>query len=125
MCTSISSCASYLPFPLPSFTAAPIVTAETQSDVTLLGEGFKIVFSIANDVPEVLPTDTTWTFTSSRSGTEVVLDDSSDQRFQFSDDRLTLTVTNASLLDDGVYRVRATNPAGSDSDFTGIDVYGE
>ena len=101
------------------------MTADTQSDITLLDEGFKIVFSIANDVPEVLPTDTTWTFTSSRTGVEVALNDSSDQRFRFSDDRLTLIVTTASLLDEGVYRVQATNPAGSDSDLTSITVYGE
>ena len=94
-------------------------------DLTLLGEGFKIVFSISNDVPEVSPADTTWTFTSSRSGVEVVLNESSDGRIRFSDDKLTLTINSVSLLDDGVYRVSATNPAGSDSDLTTVSVYGK
>ena len=53
------------------------------------------------------------------------LDDSEDERFQYSADKLTLTITNVSLLDDGLYMVNAANPAGSDSDYTRLTVYGE
>ena len=101
------------------------MSAEAQLTETLLGEGFKVVFAISNDIPRVLPSDITWTFTSSLSGLEIALDDSADQRFGFSSDMLTLTVTSASLLDDGVYTVRASNPAGSDDDYTKITVFGE
>lgn len=106
-------------------TAPPIVTAESALSTSLLGESFKIVFTITNDVPEVSPENTTWTFTSPLDGTTKILDDSEDERFQFSGDKLTLTISSASLLDSGVYTVRATNPAGSDSDLTSVSIYGE
>ena len=83
------------------------------------------MFAISNDIPQVLPSDITWTFTSSLSGLEAAFDDSADPRFEFSSDMLTLTVTSASLLDDGVYAVRASNPAGYDKDSTRVIVYGE
>ena len=89
------------------------------------GEDFKLVFAISNDIPQVSPSDITWTFTSSLSGQETVVDDSADQRYEFSSDMLTLTVMSGSLLDDGVYTVRANNPAGSDSDSTRVAIYGE
>ena len=107
------------------YIAPPIVSAEAQLTEVLLGEDFKVVFTISNDIPLVLPSDITWTFTSSLSGLETVLDDSTDRRFDFSSDMLTLTVTSALLLDDGVYTVRARNPAGPSSDYTRITVYGE
>ena len=83
------------------------------------------MFAISNDIPQVLPSNITWTFTSSLSGLEAEFDDSADPRFDFSSDMLTLTVTNASLLDDGVYAVRASNPAGYNKDNTRVTVYGE
>ena len=101
------------------------MSAEAQQTDALLGDGFKIVFAISNDIPQVLPSDIMWTFTSSLSGLETALDDSADPRFEFSSDMLTLTVMSASLLDDGVYAVRASNPAGYDRDYTRITVYGE
>ena len=111
-------------FPVPA--APPIVTAETQAAIALTGEGFKIVFAIASDIPKVSPIDVTWRFTPTRGGGVTRdLDDSADQRFQFSPDRLTLTISGVSLFDDGVYTVGATNPAGSDSDYTRLTVYGE
>ena len=106
-------------------TAPPIVTAESQSSVTLVEEGFKIVFTVTNDVPKISPNDTTWTFTSPLDGTTKLFDDSLDERFQFSGDKLTLTISSVSLLDAGLYTVRAFNPAGSDDDFTRVVVYGE
>ena len=83
------------------------------------------MFAISNDIPQVLPSDITWTFTSSLSGVETAFDDSADPRFEFSSDMLTLTVTRASLLDDGVYTVQTSNPAGYDKDYTRVTVYGE
>ena len=83
------------------------------------------MFAISNDIPQVLPSNITWTFTSSLSGLEAEFDDSADPRFDFSSDMLTLTVTSASLLDDGVYAVRASNPAGYNKDNTRVTVYGE
>jgi hypothetical protein len=56
---------------------------------------------------------------------ETALDDSADPRFDFSSDMLTLTVMSASLLDGGVYALRASNPAGSNRDSTTVTVYGE
>lgn len=101
------------------------MSAEVQSIEVLTGEDFKLVFVISNDIPLVLPRDITWTFTSSLSGLETAIDDSADQRFDFSSDMLTLTIMGASLLDGGEYRVRANNPAGFDSDSTTVAVYGE
>ena len=101
------------------------MSAETQLTEALTGDDLKLVFTISNDIPKVLPSDMTWTFTSSLTGVETRLDDSADQRFQFSSDGLTLTIMSASLLDDGVYTVRASNPAGSSSDYTRVTVYGK
>ena len=107
-------------------TAPPIVTAETQTAIALTGDDLKIVFTIAGDVPEVSPMNITWQFTATRGdGVTRDLDDSIDEQFQFSADKLTLTIRDVSLLDDGVYTVRAANPAGSDSDYTRLTVYGE
>ena len=90
----------------------------------LTGEDFKLVFAIF-DNPQVLPSNRTWTFTSSLHGQEMIIGDTENQRFEFSSDMLTLTITGVSLLDDGIYTVRAHNPAGSDSDSTRVTVYGE
>ena len=100
------------------------MSAETQLTQVLTGEDFKLVFAIF-DNPQVLPSDKTWSFISSHSGQETIIDDSADQRFEFSPDMSTLTIMSVSLLDDGVYTVRANNPAGSDSDSTRVTVYGK
>ena len=96
------------------------MSAETQLTEVLTEENFSIVFTVSNDIPRVLPEDTVWTFTSSLSGKEVVIDNSTDERFQFSSRKLTLTITGASLLDEGVYSLRTSNPAGFSSDYSRV-----
>ena len=72
--------------------------------------------SIRDDSPTVLPEDIIWTF----DGVEIKESNS----VLFSQDRFSLTVTNLSISDEGVYSVAVSNPAGYDSTSIVLDVQG-
>ena len=74
-------------------------------------------FLIENANPPVLPKDIQWMF----AGSELQED---GKHVVFSADRLSVTITNLSLSDEGVYSLMATNPAGSDSATIMVDVQG-
>ena len=86
------------------------VIALIRNDVTLQ-------FSIEAARPPVLLQNIQWMF----SGVELQED---GDHVVFSADRLSVTITNLSLSDEGVYRLMATNPAGSDSAIITVDVQG-
>ena len=90
----------------------------TQANVTaLIKNDIILQFSIENASPPVLLEDIQWTF----SGAELQED---GEHVIFLVDRLSVTITNLSLSDEGGYSLMATNPAGSDSATIRVDVQG-
>ena len=71
-----------------------------------------------DDSPLVLVESIRWTFN------DVELVEDIGGRITFSDNRLSLTITNLNLSDEGVYTLTATNPAGSSSENIFLDVQG-
>ena len=98
---------------------APVVTSNLTSGVIgLLNESITLQFSIIYDSPLVLVESIRWTFN------DVELVEDIGGRITFSDNRLSLTITNLNLSDEGVYTLTATNPAGSSSENIFLDVQG-
>lgn len=81
-------------------------------------ENVTIQFVLTNaGVPSILSNDTQWVFNESESleeGSGII----------FSDDRLSLTLTNLSFTNEGNYTITITNPAGTDSASLFLDVEG-
>ena len=71
-----------------------------------------------DDSPLVLVESIRWTFN------DVELVEDIGGRITFSKNRLSLTITNLNLSDEGVYTLTATNPAGSSSENIFLDVQG-
>ena len=75
-------------------------------------------FNISGDVPPVSLDNIRWTFN------DIELMEDIGGRITFSENRLSLTITNLNLSDEGVYTLTATNPAGSSSASIFLDVQG-
>lgn len=69
-------------------------------------------------VPPLLPNDTQWIF----NGIELLEEETN---IIFSDDRLSLTLSNLTFANEGNYTIIITNPAGTDSATLFLDVEGE
>ena len=74
------------------------------SDITL-------GFFITGDVPEVTMEDITWMYAPTNSSGKVPLT-ANNSKFTFTSDRLSVTVSNLILSDDGMFTLTATNDAG-------------
>jgi len=104
--------------------AAALPNVRGASTTAIAGRSITITFSISGDYPPVSPSDITWQFNSS-SGTTTSISTAADSRYTFSDNRLSLTISNVSLTDEGSYRLSASNHAGNNSTTVMLTVYGE
>ena len=75
-------------------------------------------FNVTGDHPAVVPSGIRWEF----NGSEIIDDGSGF--IQFSDDRLSLTLSSLKLTDEGYYKMTATNPGGFNSASLYLDVQG-
>ena len=91
---------------------SPLIRAQNTS-VTLQ-------FSISDDLPPVTSTDVVWRFTP--VGSSIMQTITSDGRYIFSDDTLSLTIGELVVSDEGSYTLEATTTAGSDSATIFLDV---
>ena len=82
--------------------SSPLIGAQNTS-VTLQ-------FSISNDLPPVTSTDIVWLFTPIGSSVMQII--TSDGRYIFSDDMLSLTIEALVATDEGSYTLEATTIAG-------------
>ena len=98
-------------------TVPPEVKAAQTFVIAVIRKDVYLQFLLENADPPVLPQDIQWMF----AGVELQED---REHVMFSSDRLSVTITNLSLSDEGVYSLTATNPAGSDSDTIIVDVQG-
>ena len=85
--------------------------------VALIRNNVTLQFSIENASPPVSLEDIQWMF----AGAELQED---GEHVVFSASRLSVTITNLSLSDEGAYSLMASNPAGSDSATIMVDVQG-
>ena len=92
---------------------------------TISGRTVSISFSIYG-YPSVLTDAVSWRFTSSQTGSNGMdISQATDDRYTFSPDRLTLTISNSNLQDDGMYTLMAGNPVGNQSSSVTLRVVGE
>jgi len=103
--------------------AAALPNVRGASTTAIAGRSITIIFSISGDYPPVSPSDITWQFNSSSGTTRIIT--AADSRYTFSDNRLSLTISNVSLTDEGPYRLSASNYAGNNSTTVMLTVYGE
>ena len=88
--------------------AAPSVRAINATLTGLKGKEITLRFEVVHAAPLVVPEGIAWMF-----GTSVI--NESDNRFQFSEDRLSLTISDLEFDDDGTYHFTATNVFGHDT----------
>ena len=104
------------------FLPAPASISSLVNDSIIYGvvsENVTIQFVLTNaGVPPIISNDTQWFFNGSESLEE-------DSGIIFSDDRLSLTLTNLSFTNEGNYTIVITNPAGTDSATLFLDVEGK
>ena len=92
---------------------------------TVIRKNVTLSFIVTRDNPTIRPKNITWLFTSSLTpNTTRVLTVDVDSRYSFSRDRLSLTIRNVTLTDDGEYQLVAVNLAGNDSDYITLSVNG-
>ena len=108
---------SYLPLVPPTirFPSGSPVLGIVYNDIIL-------TFVIDNASPSVKPSNVIWKFRSDSSQLTITL--STGSRYSFSDDRLSLTITDLTHDDQGQYTITATNEAGTDQYFITLDIEG-
>ena len=104
--------------PYIEITVPPRVTAVVSNIDEAITHQVVISFNITEANPQVLSSDILWTF----NGAEI--ENENETRYIFSLDRLSLTINMLMLSDEGIYRMTAFNPAGSEYDETFINVEG-
>ena len=90
---------------------------------TVVGVEFReaeMRFNVSRDLPLVLVDDIRWFFKQQGFNTRREIID--DDRYTFSEDRLTLTVRFLNLTDSGTYTVEASNVVGTGSASAALDV---
>lgn len=99
------------------YPASPIVVLLTEEIVIgVKGHAISLSFSVIGDEPSILPSAVRWYLDDTVEVTE------DDERISFSSDRFSLTITNLSLSDEGIYTVNATNIIGTGSAEVFLDV---
>ena len=78
-------------------------------------------FVIQDASPPVRPENIYWTFVTNNGSVSI----EPSSRFQFSTDRLTLTINEITDKDEGFYLLFASNPAGSDEGSLFLEVQGK
>ena len=103
------------------YAAVPVVAAVSSSPlIGAQNTSVTLQFSIFNDLPPVSSTDVVWQFTP--VGSSVMQAITSDGRYIFSDDMLSLTIGELVVTDEGSYTLEATTIAGFDSATIFLDV---
>ena len=98
--------------------APPEVDVAIGSVVTgIFGKDVQILFAIIHAAPLVVPSGITWTFQPSGTGQQssTTLTEETDPRLTFSEDRLSLTISDLLFTYEGVYTFTAENNIGTDS----------
>ena len=84
-----------------------------------------LVFRVVHAAPLVVPEDITWTFDGTQGSQIITLTPETDDRYTFSEDRLSLTIADLKFEDDGNYIFTAVNTNGEDSTTLRLVVDGE
>ena len=103
-----------------------VITAD-RMDVTVITD-LDVVLSFAEingAKPPIMQGDITWQFTSTIDSTTFTITEEIDTRYSFSQDLLSLTISNVKISDEGIYQLAVEHPAGGDSDFIQLIVSGE
>ena len=95
-----------------------VLRTTTSLEIGVKGRNITLNFSVIEDEPKVLPEFIHW-FLSNGAGMKEI---TSDLRFNFSEDKYSLVITNLSLSDEGNYTVFATNIIGTGSAQVFLDV---
>ena len=107
-----------------SFAAVPVVAAVSESVISAVEDGSVVLtFTISMDSPPVATEDITWIH-QTVDGSFSDITNSSSQRFTFSPDRLSLTISELMKSDEGIYTLTAANQAGSNSSFIVLNIEG-
>ena len=106
------------------FVAKPEVEVATSSDTTtgILSKEIVLVFRVVHAAPFVVPENITWTFDGTQGSQIITLN---DDKYTFSEDRLSLTIDDLKFEDDGNYIFTAVNRNGKDSTTLRLVVDGE
>ena len=100
----------------------PTVTLVTKMQVTALTENnVTLTVNITMASPPVNPVNITWVLTTSKQSQSI---DLAGDKYIFSMDRQTLTITKIVHSDEGRYTITGKNPAGMDSVFIDLTVQG-
>ena len=110
------------------FTVLPVVEAENPSLLRLEGDNVTIRFSIFDASPMVQTSDIRWLFIADTDGLETDITEADrlgETVLTFSESRLELTLSGLTQDAEGIYRLVATNPAGTASNYTNLTIQGK
>ena len=88
-------------------------------EIGVKGRNITLNVSVVEDEPNVVPEFLRWFFCDEEATVEITSD---AEQFGFSEDRLSLVITNLSLSNEGTYIVNATNIIGTGSAQVFLDV---
>lgn len=106
--------------------AVPPTIPANPSSTKLRNSTTLITFSIINAFPKVTLNNIQWTYTNYQNISEVLNISCTDcyPRYTFSEDLLTLNITNLQVSDYGDYTLQVSNPAGVRSATHRLTVHG-
>ena len=104
------------------FTVLPKVYPVASKIEAIRNDTINIKFTITDGLPAVKPNNIYW-FKSLSNAPYVQINDS--LRVHFSDDRVSLTISNVQPSDQGIYKISVTNEAGTVQATTSLHVYGQ
>ena len=103
-------------------------TVQSLTDLVLhrsLGDNVTFMFSLSKDDPPVETQDIEWFFIFNSFNMRTVITNSANDRYNFSPNRLSLTIVGITLADQGQYILEATNAAGTRSNSSILSVVGK
>ena len=106
------------------FIVPPVVQPVLDSEylVAVVNQSVVISFTVYDASPEI--TNVVWTFVNSSGYSGLLYPNSNSQKYIFSSDLLSVTISFVELSDEGKYSVMVENPAGSSSAVVTVDVQG-
>ena len=102
--------------PILSSATPTVINQQRVTEIGVKGRNITFSFSITGDEPRIAPEDIKWFFMSK----EIV----ASTKFMISNNKLTLTITNLTLDDEGNYTINATNIIGTGTSSLFLDVEG-
>ena len=83
-------------------------------------------FAVDNASPDVTAENTVWQFLKTGGGsTTTTITEDADNRYMFTENRRSLTITNLTHNDEGQYTISVKNPAGSYMFSISLQIEGE